>query len=91
MHRKSGRQIGQAIETCLDLFYLTGRPQAALTRTLAMLRQLGWREGDLVRVERVARKGFDLPPSTLPPSTLPPSTLPPSTLPPSTPRQQKAA
>lgn len=66
MHRKSGRQISQAIETCLDLFYLTGRPQAAITRTLGMLRQLGWRESDLIRVERVARKALSLPPYTPP-------------------------
>jgi hypothetical protein len=56
LHRKSGRQISQAIETFLDLHYLTGQPLASIERTLTTLRQLGWSENDMFRVERIVRK-----------------------------------
>jgi hypothetical protein len=66
MHRKSGRQVGQAIETCLDLFYVTRHPLSSLAKTLDTLRQIGWCEDDICRVERIARKMLDLPPSDRP-------------------------
>jgi hypothetical protein len=66
MHRKSGRQIGAAIWTCLDLLYLTHHPLASLTKTVDMLRQMGWRADDVRRVEHIARKALHLPPADSP-------------------------
>jgi hypothetical protein len=59
--------VARAIETCLDLFYVTRQPLASLTRTLDALRQIGWREDDLGRIERIARRVLDLPSGDLPP------------------------
>jgi hypothetical protein len=54
--------VARAIETCLDLIYVTGQPLASLTKTLCALRQIGWREDDLGRIDRIARRVLDLPP-----------------------------
>ncbi len=56
MNRKSGRQIGAAIQICIDLFYVTRDPLASMTKTLHTLQQIGWQPADIGRVERIVRK-----------------------------------
>jgi hypothetical protein len=53
--RKSGRQVGAAVQTCIDLFYVTRSAQIAVTKTLGALRRIGWQPADISRVERVVR------------------------------------
>ena len=56
VNRKSGRQISAAIQTCLDLFYVTRNPLISLTKTLDTLGKIGWQPADIDRVERIICK-----------------------------------
>jgi hypothetical protein len=54
--RKSAREIGAAVQTCIDQFYHTRAPDISLSVTLDVLRQIGWPPTDIWRVERIACK-----------------------------------
>lgn len=58
MNRKSGRQIGAAIEACIDLFYITRNPHVSVTKTLDTLTRIGWKPADVGRVERIVRRAL---------------------------------
>jgi hypothetical protein len=57
---KSCRQIGAAIETCIDVFYLTRNPQLSVAKTLDTLERIGWRSSDIGRVERIVCKALSI-------------------------------
>ena|GEM_PF-6625330 len=55
MKRKSAREIGTAVEGCIIRYHHAAGPSASLLEALDMLRQIGWRLDDVLRVERIVR------------------------------------
>jgi len=54
---KTDQEISAAVKDCLDRCYVSGpTPLGAIAQYLAELRQRGWTEADLKRVELSVRK-----------------------------------
>lgn len=58
--RKSGREIGAAVQTCIDRYYHATATSISLSETLEVLRQIGWQPADIGRVERIVCKVLDV-------------------------------